>query len=103
MKTLRPDRNYWPRPWLSLRLPPRRNPLKPQSSEGHEEASLPARKSANKECGSSMTVKFDWRGVHEDDLSTYSANGWCEAALEGIRRVCGDAPARMRLRRRSRA
>ncbi len=45
----------------------------------------------NQQCGSSMTVAFDWTGVPEDQLSTYSANGYCDAALEGIRRICGDA------------
>jgi len=44
----------------------------------------------NKVCGTSLEVKFDWAGVKEDDLSTYSAEGYCDAALEGIRQVCGD-------------
>ncbi len=60
-----------------------------------EEAQLAAYgKSANKECGSSMTVKFDWHGVQEKDLSSYSASGWCHALLEGIERVCSDAPGK---------
>ena len=48
----------------------------------------------NRECGTSITVTFDWTGIQEADLSTYSANGWCDAALEGIRRVCGDVPGK---------
>jgi hypothetical protein len=44
----------------------------------------------NKVCGTSLEVKFDWAGVKEDDLSKYSAEGYCDAALEGIRQVCGD-------------
>ena len=47
-------------------------------------------KNTNKECGASMTVKFDWAGVQDKDLTTYSASGWCGALLEGIRRVCSD-------------
>ncbi len=45
----------------------------------------------NKQCGSSMTVEFDWTGVPEDQIATYSPNGYCDAALEGIRRICVDA------------
>ncbi len=50
--------------------------------------------STNRECGAAITVTFDWAGAKEEDLSTYSANGWCDAALEGIRRVCSDAPGK---------
>ncbi len=32
--------------------------------------------------------------MKEEDLSAYSASAWCEAALEGIRRVCSDAPGK---------
>lgn len=48
----------------------------------------------NRECGSSITVTFDWSGMQEADLSTYSPSGWCDAALEGIRKVCADAPGK---------
>jgi hypothetical protein len=44
----------------------------------------------NKACGTAVEVKFDWTGVKEEDLATYSAAGYCDAALEGIRQVCGD-------------
>ena len=39
-------------------------------------------------------MTFDWTGIQEADLTTYSASGWCDAALEGIRRVCSDAPGK---------
>ena len=45
----------------------------------------------NKACGTKLAVKFNWAGVKEDDLLKYSAEGFCDAALEGIRQVCGDA------------
>src|SRR5262249_48146539 len=44
----------------------------------------------NKVCEASLEVKFDWADVKEDDLLKYSAEGFCGAALEGIRMVCGD-------------
>jgi hypothetical protein len=46
--------------------------------------------STNKVCEASLEVKFDWEGVKEDDLLKYSAEGYCDAALEGIRQVCAD-------------
>ena len=42
-------------------------------------------------CGSGLTVKFDWTGVPAGALKEFSASGYCDAALEGIRRVCEDA------------
>jgi hypothetical protein len=42
-------------------------------------------------CGSGLTVKFDWTGVPAGALKEFSASGYCDAALEGIRRVCDDA------------
>jgi hypothetical protein len=48
----------------------------------------------NKECGSGFTVKFDWTGVPASALKEFSAAGYCDAALEGIRRVCEDAPGK---------
>ena len=45
----------------------------------------------NKICGSGFTVKFDWTAVPAGALKEFSAAGYCDAALEGIRRVCDDA------------
>jgi hypothetical protein len=45
----------------------------------------------NKICGSGFTGKFDWTGVSAGALKEFSASGYCDAALEGIRRVCEDA------------
>jgi hypothetical protein len=45
----------------------------------------------NKICASGFTVKFDWTGVPAGALREFSAAGYCDAALEGIRRVCEDA------------
>ena len=42
----------------------------------------------NQECGSSVTVTFDWTGVPEEDLPKYSVSGYCDGALGGLRRVC---------------
>jgi hypothetical protein len=48
----------------------------------------------NKACGTAVEVKFDWTAVKEGDLANYSAEGYCDAALEGIRQVCGDPAGR---------
>jgi hypothetical protein len=42
----------------------------------------------NKECESSISVKFDWKGVLEDKVMTYSASGYCDGALSAIRATC---------------
>jgi hypothetical protein len=44
----------------------------------------------SKKCGSAFTVKFDWTGVPLSSLKEFSASGYCDAALQGIRRVCDD-------------
>jgi len=48
----------------------------------------------NKTCGSEFTVRFDWSAVPAGALEKFSAQGYCDAALEGIRRVCTDAPGK---------
>ena len=45
----------------------------------------------NKQCGSGFTVKFDWAALPAGALKEYSASGYCDGALEGIRRICEDA------------
>jgi hypothetical protein len=45
----------------------------------------------NKKCGSGFAVKFDWTGIPANALNEFSAAGYCDAALEGIRRVCAEA------------
>jgi hypothetical protein len=55
-----------------------------------EEQLVRGARDVNKACGTALKVKFDWTGVKEDDLFHYSAAGYCEAALDGIRQVCRD-------------
>jgi hypothetical protein len=67
----------------------------PQERMAGEAASLTGYvNSLNRECGTSITAAFDWTGLKEEDLATYSPSGWCRAALDGIERVCGDAPGK---------
>ena len=43
----------------------------------------------NERCGNALTAKFDWsKPPAPDDRKTYSAYGYCSAALEAMRRVC---------------
>jgi len=42
----------------------------------------------NKKCGSGISAKFDWTGIPAGALNEFSAAGYCEAALDGIQRVC---------------
>jgi hypothetical protein len=43
----------------------------------------------NERCGNALTAKFDWsKPPAPEDRKTYSAYGYCGAALEAVRRVC---------------
>lgn len=45
--------------------------------------------STNERCGNSLTAKFDWsKPPAPEERKTYSAYGYCGAALEAMRRVC---------------
>jgi len=44
----------------------------------------------NSSCGTKLAVKFNWAGAPSDDLLKYSPESFCNAALEGIQRVCRD-------------
>jgi hypothetical protein len=48
----------------------------------------------NKRCGSDLTAKFDWTGLPSGALKEFSAAGYCGAVLDGIDRVCEDAPGK---------
>jgi len=54
----------------------------------------------NKTCGSELTVRFDWSAVPAGALEKFSAEGYCDAALESIRRVCTDAPGKDAVKQR---
>ena len=48
----------------------------------------------NQKCESNIAVKIDWSTPPApEDRNTYSAYGHCEAALDGLRRVCEMSPA----------
>jgi hypothetical protein len=48
-------------------------------------------KQTNTTCQSSLTATFDWSAAPPaDELMKYSPEGYCNAALEGIQRVCSD-------------
>lgn len=48
----------------------------------------------NKKCESNVVVKFDWSTPPTaEERKTYSAYGYCGAALEAMRRVCEQSKA----------
>ena len=62
------------------------------SREPQQEAALAKDvERTNKQCGSGFTVKFDWTGIPPGALNEFSAAGYCDAALEGIRRICEES------------
>lgn len=44
----------------------------------------------NMVCETTLAVKFDWAGAPTESFSKYSPSGYCNAALEAVRRVCSD-------------
>ena len=44
----------------------------------------------NKACGTNIVIKFDWKDVPGEELTKYSASGYCDAALAGIRHTCDE-------------
>jgi hypothetical protein len=47
-------------------------------------------KGTNVTCGANIVVKFDWKDAPADDLTKFSASGYCDAALAGIRHICDE-------------
>jgi hypothetical protein len=69
--------------------------LKEKQIQARQEAELAKDvEHTNKTCGSGFTVKFDWAAVPAGALEKFSAEGYCNAALDGVRRVCADAPGK---------
>jgi hypothetical protein len=74
-------------------------PKTPEQERARDEATLTGlANGANRECGSSIAVKFDWSGLEPDMAGNNSPTGWCSAALDGIRNVCADAPGKEAVR-----
>jgi hypothetical protein len=66
--------------------------LKQKQIQARQEAELTKDvQYTNKTCGSKFAVKFNWSAVPASALEKFSAEGYCNTALEGIRRVCTDA------------
>jgi hypothetical protein len=57
-------------------------------------------KLTNKTCQSSLTATFDWSAAPAaDELTQYSPESYCNAALEGIQRVCSDELGKKAIRK----
>lgn len=53
----------------------------------------------NRTCETALSVSFDWSNAPED-LTSFSAESYCNAALQAIRRVCGDQIGRDAVKKR---
>ena len=65
-----------------------------QLEQKQEEALVADVERTNKTCAANFTVKFDWSAAPTAELEKYDAEGYCDNALSGIRRVCGDPAGR---------
>jgi hypothetical protein len=69
--------------------------LKAKQIQARQEAELAKDvEHTNKTCGSGFPVKFDWTALPAGALEKFSAEGYCDAALEAVRRICADAPGK---------
>ena len=66
-------------------------PLFVQVLKPIEEADL-AREvaTANQQCGSSITIEFDWTGVSTSEIKSRSPSNYCGHAIDAVARVCAD-------------
>jgi hypothetical protein len=62
-----------------------------ESQEKHLAEQVPY---VDKKCDTKIAVKFDWsKPPKPEERTTYSANGYCQAALDAVRRVCESSQA----------
>jgi len=45
----------------------------------------------NKKCGTSLTAHIDWNTFDEAEVLTKRVTSWCQAALDAVEDICGDA------------
>ena len=62
--------------------------------ESDDERLEPYLRATNEQCGSNLTARYDRTGMPLDRLKDGYASSHCERAIEGIQRVCQDAPGR---------
>ena len=60
--------------------------LKPmeEAASAHEVAQT------NRQCGSSITVEYDWTGVPASEIRSRSPSNYCGHAIDAVTRVCAD-------------
>ena len=45
----------------------------------------------NKKCGTNLTARIDWNTFDEAEVLTKRVTSWCQAALDAVEDICGDA------------
>ena len=45
----------------------------------------------NTKCGTSLTARIDWNTFDEAEVLTKRVMSWCQAALDAVEDICGDA------------
>ena len=66
--------------------------LETRKMRAEQEAALEAQVAlTNKKCGTSITARIDWTTFDEAEVLTKRVTSWCQAALDAIEDICGDA------------
>ena len=48
----------------------------------------------NKKCGTNLTARIDWNTFDEAEVLTKRVTSWCQAALDAVEDICGEALGR---------
>ena len=66
--------------------------LETRKMRAEQEAALGAQVAlTNKKCGTNITARIDWTTFDEAEVLTKRVTSWCQAALDAVEDLCGDA------------
>jgi len=66
--------------------------LETRKMRAEQEAALGAQVAlTNKKCGTNITARIDWTTFDEAEVLTKHVTSWCQAALDAVEDLCGDA------------
>lgn len=78
--------------------------LRVKQRELTEDADLIAdAKATNDACGIDVPIKIDWTNAPKDLIMDHSPESFCNAILEGVQRICGDATGKAAVKEKIKA
>jgi len=78
--------------WLTATHPVWAQSLETRKMRAEQEAALGVQVAlTNKKCGTSIIARIDWNTFDEAEVLTKGVTSWCQAALDAVQGLCGDA------------